>query len=293
LPLKSGYPIADLQAALVELVPTAGLRPLLDIDGAQARQDLALASGLLIEWVAELACDDATDVGGREADENMTLAEHFVFRWTGRRDPQKSKAIDTYWCTAAEHGMNASTFTARVVASTGADIGACFSAALGALSGPLHGTAPGRVISMLDEVEGEEDLEKWVKSLLDRGQRMMGFGHRVYRAEDPRATALRQAAREIGARRYELAIELEKVAVEELASRHPGRPLLANVEFWAAVMLDHVGLPPALFTPLFACARSAGWSAHILEQKALAKLVRPSARYVGPPPRPWGALAAV
>jgi len=182
--------------------------------------------------------------------------------------------------------MNASTFTARVIASTGADAAASISGAIGALSGPLHGGAPSRVLSMLDEVEKSGDPVKYVKGLLDRKERLMGFGHRVYRAEDPRARVLRRTAQELGSTRYQVADALEKAAVEELAARFPDRPLRTNVEFWSAVVLDFAQVPPHMFTSMFTCARTAGWSAHILEQKNLNKLIRPSAKYVGPAPRP-------
>jgi citrate synthase len=181
--------------------------------------------------------------------------------------------------------MNASTFTARVIASTGADVAAALSGAVGALSGPLHGGAPSRVLKMLDEVAESGDAERYVKDLLDRGERLMGFGHRVYRAEDPRARVLRRTAKEIGAPRVEVAEALEEAALKELQERKPDRVLATNVEFWSAVVLDYADVPPELFTPLFSCARVAGWSAHIMEQKREAKLIRPTARYVGPPPR--------
>jgi citrate synthase len=182
--------------------------------------------------------------------------------------------------------MNASTFTARVIASTGADAAAAISGAIGALSGPLHGGAPSRVLTMLDEVEKSGDPVAYVKGLLDRKERLMGFGHRVYRAEDPRARVLRRTAKELGSHRYEVADALEKAAIDELTNRYPDRPLRTNVEFWSAVVLDFAEVPPHMFTSMFTCARTAGWSAHILEQKRLGKLVRPSAKYVGPGPRP-------
>jgi citrate synthase len=182
--------------------------------------------------------------------------------------------------------MNASTFTARVIASTGADAAAALSGAIGALSGPLHGGAPSRVLSMLDAVERSGDAKAYVTGLLDRKERLMGFGHRVYRAEDPRARVLRRTAQELGSRRYEVAEELERAAIEELTNRFPDRPLRTNVEFWSAVVLDFAEVPAHMFTSMFTCARTAGWSAHVLEQKRLGKLVRPGARYVGPGPRP-------
>ncbi len=208
-----------------------------------------------------------------------------MIRWRGEPDPRHVQAVDAYWTSAAEHGMNASTFTARVIASTGADVAACLSGAVGAMSGPLHGGAPSRVLHMLDGVEKTGDATAYVKDVLDRGERLMGFGHRVYRAEDPRARVLRRTARELGAPRYEIAAALEKAALEELRNRRPDRVLETNVEFWAAVVLDFAEVPPHMFTPMFTCARTAGWSAHILEQKRTGRLIRPSARYVGEGPR--------
>ena len=158
----------------------------------------------------------------REVDKGRTLAERFLIRWKGEADPKHVKAIDAYWCSAAEHGMNASTFTARVITSTGADVAAAFSGAIGAMSGPLHGGAPSRVLGMIEEVEKAGDADGYVKELLDNGERLMGFGHRVYRAEDPRARVLRRTAKELGAPRYEVAEALEKAALAELRERRPG-----------------------------------------------------------------------
>ena len=188
--------------------------------------------------------------------------------------------------------MNASTFTARVSASTGADVAAALSGAVGALSGPLHGGAPSRVLKMLDEVEASGDAEGWVKAALDRGERLMGFGHRGYRAEDPRARVLRRTARELGSARVEAAEALERAALAELRARKPDRVLATNVEFWSAVVLDLAGVPPELFTAMFTCARVAGWSAHILEQKREARLIRPTAVYAGEPARQLAALGS-
>jgi citrate synthase len=153
------------------------------------------------------------------------------------------------------------------------------------MSGPLHGGAPSRVLHMLDEVEKTGDAEKYVKDLLDRKERLMGFGHRVYRAEDPRARVLRRSAEELGAPRFEAALALEQAALKELRERRPDRPVETNVEFWAAIVLDFAEVPSHMFTSMFTCARTAGWCAHILEQKNTGRLVRPSARYIGPEPR--------
>ena len=163
---------------------------------------------------------------------------------------------------------------------------AALSGAVGAMSGPLHGGAPARVLHMVEEVERIGDATRYVKAELDKGERLMGFGHRVYRAEDPRARVLRRTAKELDAPRYEVAVALEEAALAELHARRPDRVLATNVEYWAAVVLDFAEVPAHMFTALFTCARTAGWSAHILEQKATGRLIRPSARYVGPKARP-------
>src|SRR5215212_3590951 len=287
LAARTGDPRVDVQAALAMLGPERGCESLIHISDEQARDDLARASVMALSFVAQSARGTGRPpVPQRDVDKATSIPERFLIRWRGEADPDHVKAIDAYWISAAEHGMNASTFTARVIASTGADVAAALIGAVGALSGPLHGGAPSRVLKMLDDVEREGNAEKYVKDLLDRGERLMGFGHRVYRAEDPRASVLRRTAREIGAPRLEVAERLEEAALAELQARKPDRVLATNVEFWSAVVLDFADVPPDLFTPLFACARVAGWSAHIMEQKREGRLIRPSARYVGPEARP-------
>jgi citrate synthase len=287
LGIRSGDPRVDVQAALAMLGPEWGFRSLIDITDEQARDDLARASVMALSFVAQSARGAGRPpVPQSEVDKAGSIPERFLIRWRGEANPDHAKAIDAYWISAAEHGINASTFVARVVASTGADCAAALSAAVGALSGPLHGGAPSRVLKMLDEVEASGDAERWVREALDRGDRLMGFGHRVYRAEDPRASVLRRTCREIGATRLEVAEALEQAALAELHARKPDRVLATNVEFWSAVILDFAEVPPELFTPLFTAARTAGWSAHILEQKREARLIRPTARYVGAPARP-------
>jgi citrate synthase len=286
LSVRTGDPRADLQAALAALAPEWGLKALIDITDEQARNDLARVSVMALSFVAQAARGvGRPPIPQREVDKATSIPERFLIRWRGEADPKHVKAIDAYWISAAEHGMNASTFTARVIASTGADVAAALSGGVGALSGPLHGGAPSRVLTMLDEVAAEGDAERWVKRALDSGERLMGFGHRVYRAEDPRASVLRRTAREIGAPRLEVAERLEEAALAELRARKPDRVLATNVEFWSAVVLDYASVPPELFTPMFSCARVAGWAAHILEQKRDGRLIRPTARYVGPSPR--------
>ncbi len=293
LSVRSGDPRIDVQAALALLGAEWGFQALIDVDDARAREDLARASVMALSFVAQSARGvGQPPVPQREVDKGTSIPERFLIRWRGEADPAHVKAIDAYWISAAEHGMNASTFTVRVVASTGADVAAALSAGVGALSGPLHGGAPSRVLKMLDDVEREGDAERYVKALLDRGDRLMGFGHRVYRAEDPRARVLRRTSEEIGSHRFQVAGALEQAALAELQARKPDRVLATNVEFWSAVVLDHADVPADLFTSIFTCARVAGWSAHILEQKREARLIRPSAKYVGPPPRPLPARGA-
>jgi len=286
LAVRTGNPRVDLQAALAMLAPEWGLEPIIDITDERAREELARCSVMALSFVAQSARGiGLAPVSQTEIDKAESISERFLIRWRGEANPDHAKAIDAYWISAAEHGMNASTFTVRVVTSTGADVAAALSAGVGALSGPLHGGAPSRVLSMLDGVEERGDAEAWVKEALDKGDRLMGFGHRVYRAEDPRARVLRETAREVGAPRLEAAEALEKAALAELKARKPDRVLATNVEFWSAVVLDFADVPADLFTPLFSCARVGGWAAHILEQKREARLIRPSARYVGPGPR--------
>ncbi|BBY64829.1 citrate synthase 2 [Mycolicibacterium helvum] len=291
LPIHTGDVRVDVQAGLAMLAPIWGYAPLLDIDGETARDHLARASVMALSYVAQSARGIYQPaVPQRVIDECSTVTERFMTRWQGDPDPRHVEAIDAYWVSAAEHGMNASTFTARVIASTGADVAAALSGAIGAMSGPLHGGAPARVLPMLEEVERTGDARAVVKGVLDRNEKLMGFGHRVYRAEDPRARVLRATAKRLAAPRYEVAIALEQAALAELHERRPDRAIETNVEFWAAVILDFAQVPAKMMPAMFTCGRTAGWCAHILEQKRLGKLVRPSAIYVGPSPRPVDAV---
>jgi citrate synthase len=280
----TGNAPSDLQAETARLAGEWKLGKLNEISDEQAREDLGRLSAQMMEIVAR----SAAKADGHEPSpddvvaQGKTAAERFLLRWRGEADPRHVQAIDTYWICTAEHGLNASTFTARVVGSTGADCGAALSSAVGALSGPLHGGAPARVLPMLDAVAASGDAETWVRDTLDRKERIMGFGHRVYRAEDPRARVLRRTAKELGSPRFQVAEQLEQAALAELQRRSPNRVLATNVEFWSAVVLDVAAIPPDLTPAMFGCSRTAGWSAHVLEQKRLGKLVRPSAQYVGP-----------
>ncbi|MEQ6900643.1 citrate synthase 2 [Nocardioides sp. YIM 152588] len=287
LPVHTGDVRVDVQAAIAMLAPAFGFGQTYDISDEQAREDLARVAVMVLSYAGQSARDIHLPVVPQKVvDEGSTLAEKFLIRWRGEADPKHAHAIDAYWSSAAEHGMNASTFTARVITSTGADVAAAFSGAIGAMSGPLHGGAPSRVLGMIEEVEKSGDARAYVKNLLDSGERLMGFGHRVYRAEDPRARVLRRTARELGAERYQVAEALEQAALAELRERRPDRVLETNVEFWAAIVLDFAQVPAHMFTSMFTCARTGGWSAHILEQKRTGRLIRPSAVYTGPSTRP-------
>jgi citrate synthase len=281
----TGSAPADAQAEIARLSGVWGLSKVTEIDDAQARDDLGRLSAQVMSVVARsarVADGHREPVPDEIVDRGGIAAEKFLLRWRGEADPRHVTAIDTYWICTAEHGLNASTFTARIAASTGADAAAAMSAAIGTLSGPLHGGAPAHVIPMIDEAAELGDPEKYVDGLLTRGDRIMGFGHRVYRAEDPRARLLRRTAEQLDSPRVEAAKALETAALAALQQRHPERVLATNVEYWAAVVLDVADIPAKLTPAMFACARVAGWSAHILEQKRVARLIRPSARYTGP-----------
>jgi citrate synthase len=282
VPVHSGDIRVDVQSAVAMLAPYWGLRQLLDIDNDQARRDLARVSVTALSFIAQSARGlGLPAVPQKDIDKASTIVERFMRRWRGEPDPRHVKAVDAYFISAAEHGLNASTFTTRIAASVGADVAACISAGIGALSGPLHGGAPARVLPMLDAVAESGDAEKWVAEALARGERIMGFGHRVYRAEDPRSRVLKRVAKELGSPRVAVAEELEQVAHEAIAKKSPSHSW-TNVEYWSAVVLDVADVPPPLAPAMVACSRTAGWSAQNLEQKRLGVLVRPSAKYVGP-----------
>jgi citrate synthase len=223
-----------------------------------------------------------------EPDPDLDLAGGFLYQLKGERaDAVAARALDAYFIVAAEHGFNASTFTARVITSTQSDLASAVTGAIGALKGPLHGGAPTMVVSQLHQIGSPERAERWIDEALDRGERLMGFGHRVYRAYDPRAAALREVAEGMAntADWLRLAIAVEDIALRKLAERHPERPLKTNVEYYTAAVLQGVGLAPALFPSTFAMARMAGWTAHAIEQASANRLIRPDVRYVGPAER--------
>ena len=205
--------------------------------------------------------------------------------------PARTAALDAYLVTIVDHGLNASTFAARVTASTLAGLTSAVLAGLSALKGPLHGGAPGPVIEMLDEIGSPDRATAWLEAALDRGERLMGFGHRIYRVRDPRADCLKHAVQALAASspqlpgRIALAEAVEAAAIDILRRRKPDRPLQTNVEFYTAVLLEALGFPPDAFTCIFAMGRVAGWIAHAREQVLSGRLIRPKSRYVGPAPR--------
>jgi citrate synthase len=219
-----------------------------------------------------------------DPDPSLDLVEGFLYQLNGKRpDAGTARALDAYFVVGAEHGLNASTFTARIITATRSDIASAVCGAIGALKGPLHGGAPSEVVDQLSQIGSPERAEEWIKATLDRGDRLMGFGHRVYRAYDPRAAALRTVAESMDVKPtwLDLAIQVEDVALRILAERHPDRPLKTNVEYYAAPVLQGVGLTPDMFPAAFALARHAGWTAHVLEQASANRLIRPDMRYTG------------
>ena len=246
LPVHTGDVRVDVQSALAKLAPVWGFKPTARHRrrGGPRQPRPRLGHGAVVRRRSPPAGSSQPMVPQREVDKGRTIAERFMIRWRGEPDPQHVEAVDAYWVSAAEHGMNASTFTARVIASTGADVAACLSGAVGAMSGPLHGGAPSRVLAHdRGRRAARATRRPTSRSVLDKGERLMGFGHRVYRAEDPRARVLRATCERLGAPRYEVAAALEKAALDELHARRPDRVLATNVEFWAAVLLDFAEVP--------------------------------------------------
>ncbi|MRG95527.1 citrate synthase [Polyangium spumosum] len=279
----------DGSAALMACVAHFGARAAWRAEGAAPWTELGRVTGAVATFAAAWARRRA---GGQPIAPDVSLghAADYLRMVRGEVAPEAAaRALDAYLVTVADHGMNASTFTARVVASTGSDLVSAIVAATGALKGPLHGGAPGPVLDMLDAIGEPGRAGAWIAAELAAGRRIMGMGHRIYRVRDPRAAVLERALGElerggsVGAR-LALARATERAAEALLAERHPDRPLKANVEFYTAVLLDAVGLPRELFTPTFAVGRAAGWSAHVQEQRRAGRLIRPASRYVGPVP---------
>ncbi|MDQ0377043.1 citrate/2-methylcitrate synthase [Amycolatopsis thermophila] len=280
-------PIAGLRTALSVLAAARGLAPLWDADPEQRKADAMLVCAVTPTILAALH----RLRNGQEPLEprpDLGATANWLYLVSGAAPrPEHARAIEQYLIATADHGFNASTFTARVVASCGADLVSAVAAALGAFSGPLHGGAPDRALASLDEIGTPDRVDDWVRARISAGDRIMGFGHAVYRTEDPRSVLLREIATGLGGDLADFATTVERRVVEILAELKPGRELYANVEFYAGVVMELCGLPRALFTPTFAVSRVVGWCANVLEQAAGSKIIRPSARYVGPPaPQP-------
>jgi citrate synthase len=277
-------PLAVLRAALSVWGAERGLRPVLDIDHGSLRGDaLALCAAVPVLLAAILRIHDGLDP--IEPAPDLGHAADWLRMLTGvEPTPEAARAVEQYLISTIDHGFNASTFAARVVAGTGADLGACIVGAVGALSGPLHGGAPSRALDALDEIGSADHVDAWLRPKLAAGSKVMGFGHAVYRTADPRGVLLRRIAEGLGGDLVDRAAAIEQRIEDVLAEVKPGRELRANVEYWAGVVMELCGLPRVAFTPTFTVSRVIGWSAHVMEQAADGKIIRPSARYVGPPP---------
>jgi citrate synthase len=277
-------PLAGLRTALSLLGASAGLRPVYDLDTDRRRTDALAACATVPTLLTALyrLCQGLEPVEPRD---DLPYAANYLYMLTGSEpEPARARAIEQYLVSTVDHGFNASTFTARVITSTGADVAACLVGAIGALSGPLHGGAPSRALDTLDAIGTPERIDPWIRERVLAGERIMGFGHPVYRTEDPRSRMLRGIAESFGGPLVEFAVQVEARVEAILAELKPGRELHTNVEFYAGVVMELCGLPREMFTPTFCAARVVGWSANILEQAADSKIIRPAARYVGPPP---------
>ncbi|MFD3656588.1 citrate/2-methylcitrate synthase [Streptomyces sp. NPDC058620] len=280
-------PLAGLRTALSLLGASAGFRPVYDI-GAERRRDDALAACAAVPTVLTALYRLGQGLGPVEPRDDLPYAANYLYMLTGSEpDAARVRAVEQYLISTIDHGFNASTFTGRVVASTGADVAACLVASVGALSGPLHGGAPSRALDTLDAIGTPDRVDGWIRERVLAGERIMGFGHPVYRTEDPRSRMLRSLAQGFGGPLVDFAVEVERQVEAILAELKPGRELHTNVEFYAGVVMELCGLPREMFTPTFCAARVIGWSANILEQAEDSKIIRPAARYIGtPPPQP-------
>jgi len=277
-------PLDALRTA-VSLVGQAGnFRPSLDVDAATLRGNAMQVCAVIPTLIMALyRLRQGLEPVAPHPD--LAYGANYLYMLTGEvPDAEKARAVEQYMITTIDHGFNASTFTARVITSSGADLGAAVVGGIGALSGPLHGGAPSRALELLDTIGTEDRARPYITEKVQNGERIMGFGHRVYKTDDPRSLFLRDVAERIGAEKIDFAKAVERTVVEVLAELKPGRDLYANVEFYAGVVMHHSGLPRDLFTPTFASSRVIGWCANILEQAADNRIIRPSARYVGPPP---------
>ncbi|MFF3644586.1 citrate synthase/methylcitrate synthase [Streptomyces sp. NPDC002564] len=274
-------PLSGLRTALSLFGASKGFRPVYDIDDERRRAD-ALAAAAVVPTLLTALHRLGQGLDPVEPRDDLSYAANYLYMLTGSEpDAARARAIEQYLISTIDHGFNASTFTGRVIASTGADVAACLVGAVGALSGPLHGGAPSRALDTLDAIGTPDRIDGWIRERVLAGDRIMGFGHPVYRTEDPRSRMLRDIALEFGGAMVEFAVEVERQVEAILAELKPGRELHTNVEFYAGVVMELCGLPREMFTPTFASARVVGWSANILEQARDSKIIRPAARYVG------------
>ncbi|MEU6600851.1 citrate synthase/methylcitrate synthase [Streptomyces flaveolus] len=282
---RSSGPLAGLRTALSLLGAARGFRPVYDTDADRRRADTVAACAAVPTLLTALY-RLGRGLDPVEPREDLSYAANYLYMLTGSEpEPRRTRAVEQYLISTIDHGFNASTFTARVIASTGADVAACLTGAVGALSGPLHGGAPSRALDTLDAIGTPDRIDAWIRERVLAGDRIMGFGHAVYRTEDPRSRMLREIALGFGGPRVDFAVEVERRVEAILAELKPGRELHTNVEFYAGVVMELCGLPREMFTPTFAAGRVVGWSANILEQAADPKIIRPVARYVGPEPQ--------
>ncbi|MEU0215622.1 citrate synthase [Streptomyces sp. NPDC006265] len=278
---RSG-PLAGMRTALSLLGAAKGFRPVYDVDADRRRQDTIEAAAAVPTLLAALH-RLGKGLEPVEPREDLSCAANYLYMLTGSVPTEThARAIEQYLISTIDHGFNASTFTARVIASTGADVAACLAGAVAALSGPLHGGAPSRALDTLDAIGAPDRIDSWVRQRVLAGERIMGFGHAIYRTEDPRSRMLREVAQGFGGPRVDFAVEVERHIEAILAELKPGRELHTNVEYYAGVVMELCGLPREMFTPTFAAGRVVGWSANILEQAEDTKIIRPVARYVGP-----------
>lgn len=256
-------------------------RPTLDLDPDERRAAVMRAIGVTPTVLAAVN-RIRSGAGPLAPDESLSHSADYLQMTLGETPaPEHTRAVETYLCLTADHGFNASTFAARVITSTGTDVGGAMAGALAALAGPLHGGAPGRVLDMLRTIGHPDNAVPWIVTELDAGRKIMGFGHAVYRASDPRSETLKAVAIELGGELVERALEIEGRILTHLANWKPNAVIVTNVEYYAGVVLHLAGLPQEAFTPTFTTSRVVGWGAHLLEQAANNKIMRPSARYTG------------
>jgi citrate synthase len=279
-----GTPLEVLRTSVSVLGAERGWRPSLDL-GPDELLDQALDLCAVVPTLLAAAARLRSGAGPLAARSDLSFAANYLWMLSGNEPtPEHARAIEQYLILTIDHGFNSSTFTARVITSTGADLAAAICGAIGALSGPLHGGAPSRALAMLEAIGTPDQAEPWLRRAVERGDRIMGFGHRVYKTDDPRSVFLRQVATELGGPLVDFATQVEETTLAVLAELKPGRRLYANVEFYAGVVMASCGIDPSMFTPTFAASRTIGWATQVLEQAADNRLIRPTARYVGPPP---------